>query len=132
MNTLHLIGSEAVERAGCNISSAAEQISRAASTFECTAERLIRSLDDHAMRVSGAVDQVTPKRRRVMVYESKNIAGTSKYETHEKGYAEFHCWGVEFEEFENGTGNCTVAIVEFPGGTVHSVFPRFIRFEVAA
>ncbi|MBD1601951.1 hypothetical protein [Pseudomonas typographi] len=40
----------------------------------------------------------------------------------------FHGWGVEYEEFENGPGNYTVAIVEMPDGTVQTLVPWLIRF----
>ena len=30
----------------------------------------------------------------------------------------FHQWGSNYEEFENGAGNYSVAIVELPDGTV--------------
>ena len=39
----------------------------------------------------------------------------------QKGDALFHCWGVEFEEFDDGVGNYSVAIVEFSDGTVGRV-----------
>ena len=34
----------------------------------------------------------------------------------ELGY--FHKWGSNYEEFENGAGNYTVAIVELPDGKI--------------
>lgn len=40
----------------------------------------------------------------------------------------FHGWGVEYEEFENGPGNFSVAIVEMPDGTVQTLMPWAIRF----
>lgn len=40
----------------------------------------------------------------------------------------FHGWGVEYEEFEAGPGNHTVAIVEMPDGTVQTLVPWLIRF----
>jgi hypothetical protein len=40
----------------------------------------------------------------------------------------FHDWGVEFEEFENGPGNYTVAIVEMPDGSIQTLVPWLIRF----
>lgn len=41
----------------------------------------------------------------------------------------FHCWGVNYEEFESGPGNYTVAIVEMPDGTVLTPAPIDIVFE---
>ena len=47
---------------------------------------------------------------------SGNIAGT------------FHCWGAEYEEFENGPGNYTVAIVEIHDGSIRTFMPTDIIF----
>lgn len=38
------------------------------------------------------------------------------YHEFELGY--FHGWGSNYEEFENGAGNYSVAIVELPDGKV--------------
>lgn len=46
----------------------------------------------------------------------------------ELGTATFHQFGTQYEEFENGPGNYTVAIVEWPGGRVEMVTPECIRF----
>lgn len=46
----------------------------------------------------------------------------------EKGIAEFHQFGTDYEEFENGPGNFTTAIVEWPDGSVESVIVEHIRF----
>jgi len=40
----------------------------------------------------------------------------------------FHGWGVEYEEFENGPGNYTVAIIEMPDGSVQTLAPFLVRF----
>ncbi|WP_277593635.1 hypothetical protein [Pseudomonas chlororaphis] len=40
----------------------------------------------------------------------------------------FHGWGVEYEEFENGPGNYSVAIVEMADGTIQTLMPWAIRF----
>lgn len=40
----------------------------------------------------------------------------------------FQGWGVEYEEFESGPGNYTVAIVEMPDGSVQTLMPFLIRF----
>lgn len=132
MNTVHLIGSEEVSRAGNNISGAAEQMQRAASSFECSAERLTRSLDDHAMRLGDLLTQEPAKAalRRVIVSMRIYIA-PGHHDVQEVGPALFHQWGCEFEEFEGGPGNCTVAIVEFPDGSIKTVLPQDIKFEVA-
>jgi hypothetical protein len=40
----------------------------------------------------------------------------------------FHGWGVEYEEFENGLGNYSVAIVEIADGTTQTLIPSLVRF----
>ena len=37
-------------------------------------------------------------------------------------------WGNEYEEFDGGPGNYTVAIVEMPDGKVDTFMPRHVRF----
>lgn len=37
---------------------------------------------------------------------------------HDFQVGQFHQWGSSYEEFENGAGNYSVAIVELPDGTV--------------
>ncbi|MEV9060044.1 hypothetical protein AB0118_07380 [Klebsiella quasipneumoniae] len=44
----------------------------------------------------------------------------------------FHQWGTDYEEFETGPGNMTVAVVEFPDGTVETFLPYLIKFIEAA
>lgn len=48
------------------------------------------------------------------------------YEDSEPGY--FHQWGNLFEEFEAGPGNCTVAIVEMPDGSIQTPAAMLVRF----
>ena len=40
----------------------------------------------------------------------------------------FLAWGMEHEEFTDGIGNYTVAIVEMPDGTVRTPLPGEVRF----
>jgi hypothetical protein len=131
METIHLIGAEDVRRAGNEISSAADQIQRAASGFDNSAERLTRQLEDHAMRVCDALatPPAKPALRRVIVSKRTWVA-PGKHDVAEIGPALFHCWGTDFEEFEGGPGNTTVAVVEFPDGTIATALPTLVRFEV--
>lgn len=46
----------------------------------------------------------------------------------EKGEAIFHGFGSEYEEFENGAGNYSVAIVEWPNGQIELVRADRVRF----
>jgi len=42
--------------------------------------------------------------------------------------ASFHQWGNGYEEFDEGPGNYTVAIVELPDGRVITPLPENIQF----
>ena len=46
----------------------------------------------------------------------------------EIGEAIFHQFGCNFEDFENGPGNFTTAIVEWPDGTIGNVPVEHVRF----
>lgn len=48
----------------------------------------------------------------------------------EKAFASgiFHTWGSNYEEFESGPGNYTVAIVELEDGRVVEVLPKDLIF----
>lgn len=66
--------------------------------------------------------------RKVMVSHRVNIPGTHGFKTEEKGEAVFHQFGVDYEEFDNGPGNFSTAIVEWPDGKVDGVPLAFVRF----
>ena len=66
--------------------------------------------------------------RKVMVSEYKKAEGTPMRILQEKGVAEFHQFGVDFEELENGTGNYSTAIVEWPDGKISNVAVQLVRF----
>ena len=40
----------------------------------------------------------------------------------------FHCWGEEYEEFESGPGNRTMAIIELEKGRIVMASPRDVTF----
>jgi hypothetical protein len=42
----------------------------------------------------------------------------------------FHQWANGYEEFNEGPGNYTYAIVEQEDGTITEVFPRHLKFEI--
>ena len=126
---MRLLGVEEVERAARSISGAADQITRAVEYFDNTVGRLQISLEEHARRVEAAMQE--PEPRPVVVSES--VQNTQRqWVTQEKGPALFLRWGSIYEEFENGAGNQSVAIVQFPDGTIDTVVPHLIRFEVPA
>ena len=66
--------------------------------------------------------------RTVIVSEMRNTPGTSEWKMVEKGEALFHSFGADYEEFENGPGNFSAAIVEWPNGQVEMVRADRIRF----
>ena len=44
------------------------------------------------------------------------------------GEATFHRWGCDYEEFENGPGNFTTAVIERDDGTVETPPANWIAF----
>jgi len=65
--------------------------------------------------------------RKVMV--SKYVKHPdNKLHLEEVGVAAFHQFGVDYEEFENGPANFTVAIIEWPDGKVESIAVECIKF----
>lgn len=40
----------------------------------------------------------------------------------------FHGWGFDYEEFENGPGNYSIAIVEMGDGSIKTCVPENIKF----
>lgn len=45
-----------------------------------------------------------------------------------KGEANFHQWGLDFEEFETGAGNYSTAIIELDNGVVENIPAEHIEF----
>ena len=57
--------------------------------------------------------------RKVKYYDSLSLnRKTNEYEKEELGEAWFHQFGIEFDEFEDGIGNYTTAVIELPDGTI--------------
>ena len=46
----------------------------------------------------------------------------------EVGIGKFHSWGCNYEEFEGGPGNYSMAIVEMPDGSILTTSPTDIKF----
>jgi hypothetical protein len=70
----------------------------------------------------------SPTLRRVAVSGRRQNEQTRLFETVVLGEAWFHGWGVNYEEFENGPGNFTAAIVEWPDGKIELVFAENVQF----
>ena len=66
--------------------------------------------------------------RTVVVSEMCQTPGTTIWKMVEKGEALFHAFGADHMEFENGPGNYSIAIVEWPNGQVEMVRADRIRF----
>ena len=65
--------------------------------------------------------------RKVMVSEYlKQENGCLELEETEE--ALFHEWGSNYEEFDSGPGNYSIAIVEFDDGKIQSIPVEQIRF----
>jgi len=67
-------------------------------------------------------------KRKVRVFKREWHKHGSGYTRVPDGTAIFHCWGCEYEEFENGPGNSSVALIERANGTVETVTPSMIEF----
>lgn len=67
------------------------------------------------------------KNRPVLVFEMHRTHGQqpTRVVTHER--ATFHGFGCDYEEFEAGPGNVSIAIVELPDGSV--IMPRADRVQ---
>lgn len=63
---------------------------------------------------------------QVLRFRKDPETGKSEYAPAELG--RFHAWGCEYQEFETGPGNYSVAIVEFRDGSVETFAPFHIRF----
>ncbi len=59
-------------------------------------------------------------------YKYSKDVGVYKPINFELGY--FHTWGNDYEEFETGAGNYSIAIVELPDGKIVKVNPNDLKF----
>lgn len=57
------------------------------------------------------------------------VEGTGQWSNEYSESGLFHKWASTYEEFENGAGNYTVAIVELPDGSIKEVLPICIKFD---
>jgi len=71
------------------------------------------------------------KTRKVLIFkwEKQNRPnGSSFYALAKDGAALFHQWGISYEEFEDGPGQYSTAIIEREDGTVENVPVELIKF----
>ena len=68
--------------------------------------------------------------RKVIVRKYVKITDQGLYEKQDdgEGLATFHAWGVNCEEFTNGAGNFSTAIVERKDGTIENIPVDLIQF----
>lgn len=68
--------------------------------------------------------------RKVIVYAYVKKEGNTHFDKVEdgKGFAMFHEWGCNYEEFDSGAGNFSTAIIERADGTVENVSVEMIKF----
>jgi len=67
--------------------------------------------------------------RNVVIYKHERKDGNDHYDKVENGTAKFHCWGVDYEEFNSGYANSfSTAIVERSDGTVENIPAEMIKF----
>lgn len=45
------------------------------------------------------------------------------------GAGKFHQFGCDFEQFEDGAGNFTTAVVEMPDGSIENIAVDLVRFD---
>lgn len=66
--------------------------------------------------------------RRVEIFDNIYSDKTKKYEKTPIGTGLFHAWGMDYEEFENGPGVFSTAIVECDNGSIINTPSEYIRF----
>ena len=70
--------------------------------------------------------------RNVKVFKYQKTEGKSGFGKVFDCTAEFHEFGVDYEEFDSGAGNFSTAIVELPDGTIKNVPVELVQFEKEA
>lgn len=67
---------------------------------------------------------------RVKVFKLQRVDkdGHGFLEKVEDGIGIFCAWGVDFEEFENGLGNFSTAIIKRSDGTVENIPVELVQF----
>lgn len=59
--------------------------------------------------------------RKVLISKTKWQPVVGRIADGEPYEATFHTWGCNFEEFENGVGNYSVAIIELADGSIENI-----------
>ena len=66
--------------------------------------------------------------RNVMTYKYEREEGTGRLIKKESDIGKFIEYGVDYQEFDNGPGNYSTAIVEMPDGSVKNIPVENIKF----
>lgn len=66
--------------------------------------------------------------RKVKVTAREYQPASKSWGLVDKGCGLFHGFGVSYEEFEEGPGNYSTAIVEMPNGTIVNAAVEFVTF----
>ncbi len=66
--------------------------------------------------------------RKVQPYEYKQGSDKQLHKNPLPYIGYFHTWGKDFEEFEDGAAEITVAIIELEDGTIIKLSPELIQF----
>ena len=66
--------------------------------------------------------------RAVKVYKYGKKSGDTFMTKVEDGKAKFHQFGMDYEEYDNGAGNFSTAIIERENGKVENVPVEMIEF----
>ena len=66
--------------------------------------------------------------RKVQIFEGIYSKEEKKYILEPKAKGIFRCFGINFQEFENGIGNFTTAIIEMTDGSLRNEPIEHIQF----
>lgn len=65
---------------------------------------------------------------KVSKYEKISEVPLKKGWVEQPGFAYFHCFGLDYEEFDSGPGTFSTAIIEWPNGQIENVPAHSIKF----
>lgn len=68
-------------------------------------------------------------KRKVVFYRYEKVKGQAHFDKVFDGTGIFHEFGVDYEEFENGPGSYSTAIIETPDGSIRNVPVEMVVFN---
>lgn len=91
--------------------------------FDGNSDRLVEQVKNFHTWLEGYMRNDAPVERlrpcKAVTYENGN---------REKIQGRFHCWGVNYEEFETGPGNFSTAIIELDNGKIVNCSAETVQF----